>query len=164
MAVMMSGLSSLPSARARDLARALPCRVNRQRRWYFATPPSLSTTIQKLRAIAGRFGIKDAMQHDQDPAQKQTKDRAQLHKETRDVYSGNFFTISMKPHEWKDPFLSNEPSRNSAYTTTKKEPSRKRDYTAADAAEHYRSGACFAAWPVDEDGGDWRSVHANLAE
>lgn len=35
--------------------------------------------------------------------------------------------------------------------------------TAAKAAGQYRNGACFPAWPVGEDGGDWLSVRANMS-
>lgn len=73
--------------------------------------------------------------------------------------NGDFFTISIETHEWRDPFPSaRKPSRPAAIVVTEKDSSPSRGYTAAEAAAAYRNGAYFAAWPVGEDGGNWRSV------
>ncbi|ROV97754.1 hypothetical protein VMCG_07411 [Cytospora schulzeri] len=93
------------------------------------------------------------------------KARAQAQTGAPTPRNGDFFTISMEPREWKDPFPAGQPGGSSSRTTARrKDEPRVRGYTAAEAAQDYRHGACFAAWPIEGDGGNWRSVHGNMPD
>lgn len=89
--------------------------------------------------------------------------QAQPQAEAQEAHNGEFLTISMELHEWKDPFRAN--MLRSGTTIVDKGKSLDRGYTAAEAAgDYHQNGACFAAWPFRENGGVWRSMHANLED
>ncbi|KAK7746813.1 hypothetical protein SLS53_002001 [Cytospora paraplurivora] len=169
---------------SRAVRRALHNRVAKQRREYMAIPASpLPCTLErKLRATsidgpeAERYPKRVPHQDGQaavvlspPPHSLLLKGQPQAHKRTNVRVrgrNGDFFTISMEPKEWREPIPASPKKKcstanNSTATTTTMRESSQEDrvgYTAAEAAGHYRNGACLAAWPVGEDGGEWRSV------
>ncbi|ROW10712.1 hypothetical protein VPNG_05163 [Cytospora leucostoma] len=173
---------------SRAARRALHNRIAQRRRRYMAipTPPLPYTLERKLRATivdgpeAERYPERVPHQDEQAAVvlsppphnlllEGQTQGRKRLNTMAQ-ARNGNFFTISMEPQEWKDPLEGSHKKKCSianifTATTTIRESSQEdsRGNTAAEAAGHYRNGACFAAWPVGENGGEWRSVRARTS-